>query len=67
MTVDIVIDDIKLESASFIPDSIRVVQKNDLRFTQGSDPPSDLNSTRGTGISLTSEMSRGTMTSRRSR
>lgn len=33
--VDIVIDDIKLESASFIPDSIRVVQKNDLRFTQG--------------------------------
>lgn len=33
--VDIVIDDIKLESASFIPDSIRIVQNNDLRFTQG--------------------------------
>jgi len=33
--VDIVIDDIKLESASFIPDLIRVVQHNDLQFTQG--------------------------------
>ncbi|WWC62487.1 uncharacterized protein I303_105083 [Kwoniella dejecticola CBS 10117] len=33
--VDLVIDDIKLESVSFIPDSIRFVQHNDLRFTQG--------------------------------
>jgi len=33
--VDLVIDDIKLESASFIPDSVRFVQHNDLRFTQG--------------------------------
>ncbi|WVF68948.1 hypothetical protein IAT40_003722 [Kwoniella sp. CBS 6097] len=33
--VDLVIDDIKLESASFIPDNIRFVQHNDLRFTQG--------------------------------
>lgn len=29
------IDDIKLESASFIPDSVRLVTHNDLRFTQG--------------------------------
>ena len=33
--VDIVIDDIKLESVSFIPDNVRIVQNNDLRFTQG--------------------------------
>ena len=33
--IDLVIDDIKLESASFIPDSIRIVQRNDIRFTQG--------------------------------
>ncbi|WWC88740.1 uncharacterized protein L201_003653 [Kwoniella dendrophila CBS 6074] len=33
--VDLVIDDIRLESVSFIPDSIRFVQHNDLRFTQG--------------------------------
>jgi len=33
--VDIVIDDIKLESVSFIPDLIRVIQHNDLQFTQG--------------------------------
>ncbi|KAK4684203.1 hypothetical protein P7C73_g5994, partial [Tremellales sp. Uapishka_1] len=33
--LDLVIDDIKLESASFIPDSIRFVAHNDLRFTQG--------------------------------
>ncbi|ORY25632.1 hypothetical protein BCR39DRAFT_543419 [Naematelia encephala] len=33
--IDLVIDDINLESASFIPDSIRFVQNNDLRFTQG--------------------------------
>jgi len=33
--IDLVIDDIKLESASFIPDSIRLVTHNDLRFTQG--------------------------------
>ncbi|WRT67840.1 uncharacterized protein IL334_004814 [Kwoniella shivajii] len=33
--VDLVIDDIKLESLSFIPDSIRFIQHNDLRFTQG--------------------------------
>ncbi|ORX33457.1 hypothetical protein BD324DRAFT_639861 [Kockovaella imperatae] len=33
--IDLVIDDIKLESASFIPDSIRIVQRNDVRFTQG--------------------------------
>ena len=35
LDIDLVIDDIKLESASFIPDSIRFVQHNDLRFTQG--------------------------------
>ena len=33
--IDLVIDDIKLESASFIPDSIRLVAHNDLQFTQG--------------------------------
>ncbi|WVR06390.1 hypothetical protein IAU60_003421 [Kwoniella sp. DSM 27419] len=33
--VDLVIDDMKLESASFIPDSIRFIQHNDLQFTQG--------------------------------
>lgn len=33
--VDLVIDDIRLESASFIPDSIRFVNHNDVRFTQG--------------------------------
>lgn len=32
---DLVIDDVKLESASFIPDNIRIVQHNDLQFTQG--------------------------------
>lgn len=33
--VDLVIDDFNLQSASFIPDHIRLVQHNDLRFTQG--------------------------------
>ncbi|RSH91097.1 hypothetical protein EHS25_010273 [Saitozyma podzolica] len=33
--VDLVIDDIRLKSASFIPDSIRFVNHNDVRFTQG--------------------------------
>ncbi|EIW73522.1 hypothetical protein TREMEDRAFT_59695 [Tremella mesenterica DSM 1558] len=33
--IDLVIDDFNLESASFIPDSIRFVQHNDIRFTQG--------------------------------
>ena len=33
--VDLVIDDFNFESASFIPDSIRFVAHNDLRFTQG--------------------------------
>ncbi|KAL7420693.1 hypothetical protein Q5752_004644 [Cryptotrichosporon argae] len=33
--VDLVIDDFNLDSASFIPDSIRLVSHNDLRFTQG--------------------------------
>jgi hypothetical protein len=33
--VDLVIDDFSFESASFIPDSVRFVAHNDLRFTQG--------------------------------
>lgn len=33
--IDLVIDDIKLESASFIPNSVRLTNHNDLRFTQG--------------------------------
>lgn len=33
--VDLVVDDVKLESASFIPRSVRIVQNNDLRFEQG--------------------------------
>lgn len=33
--VDLVIDDFNLESASFIPDSIRFVAHNDFEFTQG--------------------------------
>lgn len=33
--IDLVIDDINLQSVSFIPDSIRLVTHNDLRFTQG--------------------------------
>jgi len=33
--VDLVIDDLNLESASFIPDSIRFIAHNDFEFTQG--------------------------------
>ena len=33
--VDVVIDDVTLTSASFIPDNVRIVQNNDLRFAQG--------------------------------
>lgn len=33
--VDFVVDDITFESASFVPDNIRVVNHNDLLLTQG--------------------------------
>jgi hypothetical protein len=33
--VDLVIDDLTLESASFIPDSIKFVAHNDFEFVQG--------------------------------
>ncbi|KAL7416019.1 hypothetical protein BDY24DRAFT_359249 [Mrakia frigida] len=33
--VDFAVDDLRIESASFIPDSIRIIQHNDLSLTQG--------------------------------
>lgn len=33
--VDFVVDDLSIKSASFIPDSIRIIQHNDLSLTQG--------------------------------
>ena len=35
LDVDLVIDDLFLESASFIPDSIKLVAHNDFEFVQG--------------------------------